>query len=61
MREILKSKKKKISMDISEDFLEAIDKLAELTKNKRATILEAVISRGIFPYFNILENLWEIT
>ena len=59
MEKIFKNEKKKISMDISEDFLKVIDKLANLTKNSRTTILEAVISRGIFPYFSLLENLWK--
>ena len=59
MEKIFKSKKKKISMDISEEFLNIIDELATLTKSSRTAILEAVISRGIFPYFNLLENLWK--
>jgi len=51
--------KKKISLDINEEFLNVIDELATFTKNSRTAIIEAIIGRGIFPYFNLLENLWK--
>lgn len=51
--------KKKISFDLNEEFLNVIDELANLTKNSRTTIIEAVIGRGLFPYFDLLKNLWE--
>ena len=55
------SKKRKISLDMNKEFLEIIDEIANLTKTTRTTIIEAVISRGIFPYFDFLKNFWEDT
>lgn len=52
-------KKKKISLDLNEEFLGVIDEVANLTKSNRNTIIEALISRGIFPYFNYLEQVWK--
>ena len=53
------TKKKKISLDINEEFLNVIDELATLTKNSRTVIVESIVGRGMFPYLNLLENLWK--
>lgn len=52
-------KKKKISFDTNEHFLEIIDKLAELSSNNRTVIINALIGAGMAPFFKILETTWE--
>ncbi len=52
-------KKKKISFDTNEHFLEIIDKLAELSSNNRTVIINALIGEGIAPFFKRLESTWE--
>lgn len=52
-------KKKKISFDIDEEFLRIIDELVNLTKCSRTVIIESLISQGMIPFFNYLENTWK--
>jgi len=52
-------KKKKISLDLDEEFLEVIDELASLSKNSRTLIVESLIGQGMFPFFKYLEKTWK--
>ncbi len=52
-------KKKKISLDINERFLNLIDDLSDLTKNSRSLIIESLIGQGIKPFFELLEDSWK--
>ncbi len=50
---------KKISLDLNEEILEIIDKLAKLTKTNRTVIIGALIGQGMSPYFRYLEKTWK--
>jgi len=52
-------KKKKISLDINESFLKIVDELAQLTKNSRGSIIEALVGQGMSPFCNLLETTWK--
>lgn len=52
-------KKKKISFDINDRLLQLIDELANLTKNSRTVIINALLSLGIVPFFKSLEDTWK--
>lgn len=51
-------KKKKISFDTNDYFLELIDKLAKLSSNNRTVTINALIGEGISPFFKRLETMW---
>lgn len=52
-------KKKKISFDTSDKFLEIMDKLVKLTYNSRTVIINALIGSGMSPFFKTMENTWK--
>jgi len=52
-------KKKKISFDTSDKFLEIMNKLVKLTYNNRTVIINALIGAGMSPFFKILEDTWK--
>lgn len=52
-------KKKKISFDTSDKFLEIMDKLVKLTYNSRTVIINALIGSGMSPFFKMLEDTWK--
>jgi len=52
-------KKKKISFDTSDKFLEIIDKLAKLTSNSRTVIINALMGAGMAPCFQLWEKTWK--
>jgi len=51
--------RKKISLDLNEESLQIIDELAELSKNSRGVIMEALINKGMPPFFTFLEKTWK--
>jgi hypothetical protein len=51
-------KKKKISFDTSDKFVEIIDKLAKLTSNSKTIIINALMGDGMVPFFKRLEDTW---
>ena len=52
-------KKKKVSFDTNEHFLEIIDKLAKLSKNSRTVIINALIGAGMVPCVQMWEKTWK--
>jgi hypothetical protein len=52
-------KKKKISFDINDRFLEIIDKVAKLTNNSRTVTVNALIGAGMAPCFQLWEKTWK--
>ena len=52
-------KKKKISFDTSDYFLEIIDKLVKLTSNSRTVVINALIGAGMVPCLQIWEKTWK--
>ena len=52
-------KKKKISFDTSDKFVELIDRLAKLSSNSRTIIINALIGDGVSPFLKRLETTWE--
>lgn len=51
-------KKKKISFDTSDKFVELIDRIAKLSSNSKTVIINALISDGISPFIKRLETTW---
>lgn len=51
-------KKKKISFDTSDKFLEIIDALAEVTGNNRTVIINALLGGGMAPFIKNTEQVW---
>ncbi len=52
-------KKKKISFDTNDNFLEIMDKLVKLTHNSRTVIINALIGSGMSPFFKLMEDTWK--
>jgi hypothetical protein len=52
-------KKKKISFDTSDKFLEIIGELVKLTYNSRTMIINALMGAGMAPFCKILEDTWK--
>jgi hypothetical protein len=52
-------KKKKISFDINDRFLQIIDDLAKLTKNNRTLLINSLIGQGISPSLKMFEKTWK--
>jgi len=52
-------KKKKISFDTNDKFLEIMDELVKLTHNNRTVIINALIGSGMSPFFKTMEDTWK--
>lgn len=52
-------KKKKISLDIDEEFVRIIDDIAKLTHAKRSQIVISLFGVGFYPLFRQIEGPWQ--
>ena len=53
------TKIKKISINLNQEFVDFADKIAELTNQKKTTILTALIGKGAKPLIKDMETTWK--